>query len=428
MTTTSSSPAESTDIAVTPDATAAARTYLPNPGRTGVALCLSGGGTRAALFHLGVVRRLNELGILSQINTVTSVSGGSILAAHLAAQLTDWPSPGLPLPRVKEDVAPAFEDFARRNLRTPPLARRLLPWNWLRDQTQVDWLAHLFERYLNGTRLADLPTAGPRYVFCASDNAFAVNWIFTRDEIGDYQAGYGAPGTWTVGRAAAASSCFPPVFDPMKLNLRPADLTRGDFPSGEQRNALVRGLRLSDGGLYDNLALEPVWKSHRVVIVSDGGGTFDPMPDAGLLKRLKRYATVMGRQATSIRKRWLIAGFATGAMHGVYMGIGTPVSRYEVGGEGYSESLVRDSIAQTRTDLDRFTDAEIAVLQNHGYLVADAAVRAHLGKAGISVLGHVPPDPPYRNWLNERAVAEAMADSYKVKLPFGRGSWLRDML
>jgi len=40
--------------------TAAAR-YLPRPKseRRGVALCLSGGGFRAALFHLGALRRLN---------------------------------------------------------------------------------------------------------------------------------------------------------------------------------------------------------------------------------------------------------------------------------------------------------------------------------------------------------------------------------
>lgn len=40
--------------------TAAAR-YLPRPKpeRRGVALCLSGGGFRAALFHLGAMRRLN---------------------------------------------------------------------------------------------------------------------------------------------------------------------------------------------------------------------------------------------------------------------------------------------------------------------------------------------------------------------------------
>ena len=56
-----------------------------------LALCLSGGGYRAALFHLGAVRRLNELGVLSKIETISSVSGGSILAAHLATAIRPWP-------------------------------------------------------------------------------------------------------------------------------------------------------------------------------------------------------------------------------------------------------------------------------------------------------------------------------------------------
>ena len=44
----------------------------------GIALCLSGGGYRAMLFHLGAIWRLNELGYLQQLKRVSSVSGGSI--------------------------------------------------------------------------------------------------------------------------------------------------------------------------------------------------------------------------------------------------------------------------------------------------------------------------------------------------------------
>src|SRR6476619_6040666 len=54
-----------------------------NPG---IALCLSGGGFRATLFHLGAVRRLNEFGMLSRLEVITSVSGGSILNGILATR------------------------------------------------------------------------------------------------------------------------------------------------------------------------------------------------------------------------------------------------------------------------------------------------------------------------------------------------------
>ncbi|WP_170545277.1 patatin-like phospholipase family protein [Ruegeria arenilitoris] len=47
----------------------------------GIALCLSGGGFRATLFHLGVLRRLYETGLLGHIRVVSAVSGGAITAA-----------------------------------------------------------------------------------------------------------------------------------------------------------------------------------------------------------------------------------------------------------------------------------------------------------------------------------------------------------
>src|ERR1700712_4684946 len=55
---------------------------LPQPG---IGLCLSGGGYRAILFHLGTLWRLNEFGYLKRIKRISSVSGGSIASALLAS-------------------------------------------------------------------------------------------------------------------------------------------------------------------------------------------------------------------------------------------------------------------------------------------------------------------------------------------------------
>ena len=52
----------------------------PEPG---IALCLSGGGYRAMVFHVGVIWRLYESGWLAKLDRVSSVSGGSIAAALL---------------------------------------------------------------------------------------------------------------------------------------------------------------------------------------------------------------------------------------------------------------------------------------------------------------------------------------------------------
>src|SRR6267143_2042881 len=52
----------------------------PEPG---IALCLSGGGYRAMIFHAGALLRLNECGYLPKLARVSSVSGGSIAAGVL---------------------------------------------------------------------------------------------------------------------------------------------------------------------------------------------------------------------------------------------------------------------------------------------------------------------------------------------------------
>jgi NTE family protein len=59
----------------------------------GIGIALSGGGFRAMLFHGGALARLNELVILSRAKRISSVSGGSIAAGHLAAS---WDKLGKP--------------------------------------------------------------------------------------------------------------------------------------------------------------------------------------------------------------------------------------------------------------------------------------------------------------------------------------------
>src|SRR5215831_21039242 len=62
------------------------------PPRPGAALCLSGGGYRAMLFHVGCLWRLNEIGALGTLKRISSVSGGSITAGVLGM---NWGALGL---------------------------------------------------------------------------------------------------------------------------------------------------------------------------------------------------------------------------------------------------------------------------------------------------------------------------------------------
>lgn len=343
--------------------------YLPvaKERRQGVALCLSGGGFRAALFHLGAARRLNELGVLSRVDTFSAVSGGSIFSAFLADRIRPWPERAESVSNWDKRVARPFRAFTARNLRTFPLLRRFLQLNWFDDGVSVEALQARYRDRLTRLTLGDLPDQ-PRFIFSATDMAYGVNWTFQKGRVGDYRAGYLRPAAaYLVARAVAASSCFPPVFPPMRAGVEPEQLTGGTARRDEQRDTIVRDLRLTDGGVYDNLGLEPVWKTHRTVLVSDGGGTFDPGLDKGPLLRLPRYASILGKQSLALRKRWIIASFKTGAMEGTYWGVGSHAVHYDPEARGYSGDIVDGFISEVRTDLDAFSPAEAAVLENHIY-------------------------------------------------------------
>jgi NTE family protein len=428
-----------------PPSTAAATQVWPPPAddreafspppveqRSGIALALSGGGYRASLFHLGAIRRLNEIGLLTELRTVTAVSGGSITAALLAKHMALGPD-GTAVVNVA-----AFESelvgLCRTNIRTGALLARLLPWNWPDPAAPVKALIRRYDRWLGGRRLTALPER-PDFVFCATDMAYGVNWTFARGRVGSYQAGHVSPvpDRFTVARAVGASSCFPPVFSPLPADCSPAELEGGRDRS-PMRPKRIRGLRLSDGGLYDNLGLEPVWKSHRFLLVSDGGGVFRPEGDQGLRWRISRYSQIIGRQVGALRKRWLIASFQLSnprdgadsdsthspdaGLAGTYWGIGTEVADYEVPIDGYTEGVVSGAIARIRTDLDSFSEAEAKVLINHGYLLAAAAAERWLRPFGLINI-EAPVAVPYPDWMDETAVLDALRDSHKRHI-FGR--------
>jgi NTE family protein len=266
----------------------------------------------------------------------------------------------------------------------------------------------LLQHELTSLTLSELPEL-PRFIFSATDMTFGTNWIFERDRIGNFLAGYGSPPPeWTVARAVAASSCFPPVFDPMPLHLEPHQL-RGGSARQTNRDELVSRLCLTDGGVYDNLGLEPVWKTAKIVLVSDGGAPFGHESDPGVVRRLFRYTSIIGNQAAAVRKRWLVAAWATGRHEGAYWGVGSTTERHGVS-DGYPLDLVTDVIARVRTDLDAFSRAEISVLENHGYLMAEAAIRR---RSPHLIRGDAPPAVPHPDWMDGDRVRNALTGSDK---------------
>lgn len=401
----------------------ARETYLPLPPeeRVGLALCLSGGGFRAALFHLGALRRLNELGVLGRVDKLSAVSGGSIFAAHLVEAIPDWPAPGAIIPASDWEtrVAQPFRAFTAKNLRTIPILTRLLPWNWFRTQSMVEALARR-EAALTQRKLPDLPTR-PVYLFCATDMVYGTYWVFAQERMGDnWYVGYRRPApAWPVARAVAASSCWPPVFNPLPLRLRPDQYTGNqEDVSTKERAAHMAHMALTDGGVYDNMGLEPVWNNSESLLVSDGGGTFHYTWGWGLIRRILRYQDIVQNQARAVRKRWLMSNFIGGVLSGTYWGISTKVEHYGLAGApGYSKALVDDILTRIRTDEDAFSDAEIAVLENHGYLLTDAAIAQHT--PDLIAAHPLPFTIPHPEWMDEAKVRAALADSGTIHI-FGR--------
>ena len=398
--------------------------HLPFPAeqRRGVALCFSGGGYRASLFHLGASRRLNEVGALTRIDTFTSVSGGSIYAAHLAGyaagQPGDWERRGEPLAGFDDHVADPMRELARHNIRTRAVLTRLNPRHWRDQNAQIVALTERLEETPVGkARLADLPER-PRFVFCSSEMVFRSQWTADKAGVGAEPPGRADAGDWSIARAAAASSCLPGVFAPMRIH----DALRDGTYVGGDRAALLAKLDLSDGGMFDNLGVEPVWQDHASVLVSDAGPSFKPDPGLGKVWEQLRFAIILLEQATEVRKRWLVSNLIAGQLQGTYWGIASRPSSYpKPAPASYSDELIAGSIAPIRIDLDVFSDGEQAVLENHGYLMAETALRSH---APDLVAGGPEPRPPFPDWMDERKATAALAESGKTKL-FSRGWFQR---
>src|SRR5262245_64787932 len=119
-------------------------------------LALSGGGFRASLYHLGLVRFLRDAGLLRRVTHMTSVSGGSVLAAHLVLNWDRYNgSPGEFDAAAAEVLAFVRMDVRNRIVRRFPLA---YPLTWVRHFLglsnrklgRTGLLEHHYERYLYG--------------------------------------------------------------------------------------------------------------------------------------------------------------------------------------------------------------------------------------------------------------------------------------
>lgn len=245
-----------------------------------IGLALSGGGFRATLFHLGMIRFLREANILPSVTQITSVSGGSILAAHLVLNWQRYTG------TLKEFDAAAAEilrfvqlDIRNRVVRRYPLAmplralRRLAFRHPCRQLTRTGLLEYHYEKFLFGdTCLFQLPER-PRLYMLATNLSEGCLCAFTSAGLLMQRRRPGQrmrfekihTGLATIPMAVTASSAFPGFFPPIELHAEDVGANPGQFGR----------LAFTDGGVYDNLGvrmfrcLERSWMAREVRLERD---------------------------------------------------------------------------------------------------------------------------------------------------------------
>jgi NTE family protein len=344
----------------------------PEPG---VALCLSGGGYRAMLFHVGALWRLNELGRLPALDRVSSVSGGSITAGVLAGA---WSQLAFDATGVAQGFEGAVVAPLRRLAGKTVDIQAVLEGIFLPGSV-AGFVARRYDHELfGGATLQSLPDR-PHFVFNATNLQSGVLWRFSKPYMWDYRVGKIPEPHEKLAVAVAASSAFPPFLSPLRLKLNPADYERGTGLD-LAKEAYQRRPVLSDGGVYDNLGLETAWKRYRTILVSDGGGHFTAKERVwtNWVLQSTRVLAVIDSQVRALRKRQLIGGLATGLRDGAYWGIWSHVGDYDLPDALPAPEDATRRLAEIPTRLGKLEGVDHEKLINWGYAICDTAMRKHV--------------------------------------------------
>lgn len=225
-----------------------------------IGLALSGGGFRATLYHLGMIRHLRDANLLTSVTHITSVSGGSVLAAHLALNWDRYCGD----PDDFDSAAKELLDFVQLDVRNRILRRypfalagrtslRFLRMAPKRPLTRTVLLEQHYRHHLFGdTCLHQLPQAPELHILCTNLcggglSSFTREGLLmeTRNGSGRSTMELHQVGLATVPMAVAASSAFPGFFPPLELTAEMAGAVPGQFQTQF----------FTDGGVYDNLGI-----------------------------------------------------------------------------------------------------------------------------------------------------------------------------
>jgi NTE family protein len=280
-----------------------------------VLVAISGGGSRAAALGWAVLREFSSFrysingqlrSLIDDVAVVSSVSGGSVIAAYFA----------LYGPDTLERFGPDF--LAPDNMRTLGLDA-LNPITWtnlaITGSSRIDVVEELFDKQLfNQRTFVDLNQPGKPYLILnATDMASGEVFAFTPKRFDDICSDLDKQ---SISVAVAASAAVPIVLSPVALqnhsathcqdrptpqwittklegsfapyvNLEEFKLARyaNDLRHGEKSFRNIEYLYLLDGGLADNLAihglLETISSPYAAPIIA--GGNSDPISRHSIL-------------------------------------------------------------------------------------------------------------------------------------------------
>jgi NTE family protein len=348
-----------------------ARAGVPDPG---VALCLSGGGYRAMLFHLGSLWALNDHKYLEKIDRVSSVSGGSIIAAHLGLSWSALSFQNGGAVNFVDLIVKPIRRMASKTLDVRAVLDGIFSTGTISDKLIAAYDKELFKK----KTLQDLPDR-PRFVINATSVQSTALFRFSKPYIWDYRVGQIANPTIRVSAAVAASSAFPPILSPVRLDLSKFTFTPG---TGQdlQQPPFTETAVLTDGGVYDNLGLETAWKRFKTILVSDGGAktAAEKKPASNAVQHSLRVNSLIDNQVRSLRKRHLISSFNNKTRNGAYWGVRSDIAHYAVAGALPAPFAKTVLLAEVPT---RLADVEAELQEriiNWGYAITDAAMRKHV--------------------------------------------------
>jgi predicted acylesterase/phospholipase RssA len=255
--------------------------------RGDIGLALSGGGSRAAAFHRGTVRALHDLGVLPRVDTLSSVSGGSVFAAAwLAAKA-----------RGKSELE--FLDWMGEILERGFITEALVHWRALKillpGFSRTHRIAETFDEVLfDGLDWPQLPKEPLLCLNTAcmnnaatgrwSQNGFSCAGIGKRDPVTDSWP-EGPVKNASIGFATATSAAFP-------FGLPPLPIARDRFGFDFVGKDFVDCTKLlfTDGGILENLGTERLLHSTRFGtdhVISSDAGQREQVWQPGIIGRLK---------------------------------------------------------------------------------------------------------------------------------------------